>query len=61
LGEEYRSWSSSFSSFLQYPITSACHAQISPSAPHSLIPSAYVLPSTWETKFHTHTKQQAKL
>ena len=36
-------------------------SQISPSAPHSRTPSNYVIPLTWETKLHTHTKQQAEL
>jgi len=31
------------------------------STPHSPTPSAYVPPSMWATKFHTHIKQQAKL
>ena len=35
--------------------------QISSSAPHSQKSSAYVPPSVWVTKFHTHTKQKAKL
>jgi hypothetical protein len=30
------------------------------SAPYCQMPSAYVLPSMWATKFHTHTKEQAK-
>jgi hypothetical protein len=29
--------------------------------PSGLFPSVYVLPLLWETKFHTHTKQQVKL
>jgi hypothetical protein len=32
-------------------------AQISFSVPCSRTPSAYVTPSVWETKFHTHAKQ----
>ena len=36
-------------------------AQIFSSAPYSQTPSAYVPPSVSATKFHTHTKQQAKL
>jgi hypothetical protein len=28
---------------------------------YSQTPSAYVLPWTWVTKFHAHTKQRAKL
>ena len=36
-------------------------AQILSLAPYSQTPSAYVYPSMWATKFHTHTKQQAKL
>jgi hypothetical protein len=30
-------------------------------APCSRTPSIYVLPLVWETKFHTHTKQQVEL
>ena len=36
-------------------------AKIPSSAPYSQTPSAYVPPSKWDTKFHTHTEQQAKL
>ena len=36
-------------------------APLSSSAPYSRIPSAYVPPSMWATKFQTNTKQQAKL
>ena len=36
-------------------------SQISPSAPQFRITSNDVIPVTWETKFHTHTKQQAEL
>jgi hypothetical protein len=36
-------------------------AQIFSSAPYSRIPSAYVPPSIWKTKLHTHTKQLDKL
>ena len=36
-------------------------AQASSSAPYSETPSAYVPPSKWQTKFHTHIEQQAKL
>ena len=35
--------------------------QVSYSASCAKIPSAYFLPSVWETKFHTRIKQQAKL
>jgi len=34
--------------------------QISSSEPYSQTPSAYVPSSMWETKFHTHTKEQAQ-
>jgi hypothetical protein len=33
----------------------------SPHHPFLKKPSAYVPPSMWATKFHPHTKQQAKL
>jgi hypothetical protein len=56
VGEKYRSWSSSLCSFLHSPVTSSLLG-----SPYSQIPSAYVPPSTSATKFHTHTKQQAKL
>jgi len=55
LGEECWSLSSTLHSFLHSPVTSSLLGQIFPSTP-----SAYIPPSTWATKFHTHT-QQAKL
>ena len=54
-GEQYRSLSSSLCSFLPCPVTSSL---LDPnSTPYSHTPSAYVPPSTWVTKFHTHTKR----
>ena len=35
-------------------------AQIFSAAPYSQTTSAYVPPSTWVTKFHTHKKQTGK-
>jgi hypothetical protein len=61
LGEEYRSLSSSLLSFLHSPVTSPLlcpNILLNPLFPNT---SAYVPPSMWATKFHTHTKQQAKL
>jgi len=55
LGEQYRSLSSSLCSFLHST------AQILSSTLYSQTPSAYISPSMSATKFHTHTKQQAKL
>jgi hypothetical protein len=43
------------------PVTLPFKAQISSSAPDSHTPSAYIPPWMWATKFHTHTKQQAKM
>ena len=45
----FQSWSFSLCSLLHSP------------TPYSQILSTYVPPSMWETKFHTHTKQQTKL
>jgi len=61
LGEEYRTLSSSLCSFLLSPVPHPSSAQILFSTPYSQTPSAYVPPSRSATKFHTHTKQQAKL
>jgi hypothetical protein len=60
LGEQYRSLSSSLCIFLHSPVTSSL---LGPNilTPYSQTPSAYVSPSMWATKFHTHTKQRAKL
>ena len=44
------------------PVTSSLLGQnILLSTLLSLTPSAYIPPSMWATKFHTHTKQQARL
>ena len=43
------------------PLLCPFQPQASSSAPYSHAPSAYVSPSMWETIFHAHTKQQAKL
>ena len=59
--EQYRSLSSSLCSFLHSPVTSPSKTQIFPSTPYSQTPAAYVPPSMWATKFHTHTKRQTKL
>jgi hypothetical protein len=53
VGELYRSLSSSWCHFLHSPVTSSLLG-----IALSSTPSAYVPPSIWATKFHTHTKQQ---
>jgi hypothetical protein len=58
---EYRSLSSSLYSYLQSPISSSLLRPIFFSTPYSQTLSAYVPPSMWATKFHTNSKQQAKL
>jgi hypothetical protein len=60
-GDEYRSLSSSLYSLLHSPVTLSLLGPKSSSAPYSRTPSDFVRPSEWETKFHTHTKQQVKL
>ena len=57
-GEEYRAQDSSL---FHSPVTSCLLGPKSSSAPHSRKPSAYVHPSVWATKFHTHVKEPAKL
>ena len=61
VGEEYRSLSFSLYSFLHSPVTSSLLGPNFSSTPHSQTPSAYVPPSMWATKFHTHTKPKAIL
>ena len=56
LGEQYKSLSSSWCSFLKFPVTSSLLGPIFSSAPYPT-PSAYVPPSMWTTKFRTHTKR----
>jgi hypothetical protein len=58
LGEEYRLLSSSLCSFLYSLVILFLLGQIFSSTPYSQIPSAYVPPSMWATKFHTHTKNR---
>ena len=58
LGEEYISFRSSLHNFLHSPVTSSLSE---PNILLSTLSSAYVSPTMWATKFHTHKKQQAKL
>jgi hypothetical protein len=60
-GGAYKLWSSSLCSLLQSSITSSRLGPNILSALCSQTPSVCVLPLVWETKFHTHTKQQVKL
>ena len=61
IGNEYRSFSSSLCSFLHSPVTSSRIVQILSPTTYSQTPSACVPPSVSATKFHNHTKPQAKL
>jgi len=54
--EVHKTLSSSLCHFFLLPRPS--WIQIFSSPPNSHIPSAYVSPSMWATKFHTHTRQQ---
>jgi hypothetical protein len=60
LDEEYRSLSSSLCGFLHSVVTSSSLGPNILLIPYFPVPSAYVPSSMWATKFHTHTKQQAK-
>ena len=59
-GREYQSWSCAPCNLLISPVTPAHLGPQSSVAPHSHTSSAWVSP-LWETKFHTHTKQYARL
>ena len=60
-GEEYKSFSSSLCNLLHPPLPRPSQVQIFSSTPYSQTPSASFPPAMTTTKFHTHTKQQAKL
>jgi hypothetical protein len=51
-------WSSSLCNFLWLPVTSFLLVQIFSTAPCSQTLPIYVYTLRWETKLHTHTKQQ---
>jgi len=59
-GEAYKLWSSSLCSLLSLPPLPPLGPSILLSTLFSNILKMYVLPSVWETKFHTHTKQYVK-
>ena len=61
LGEEYRLFSSSLCNLFHTPLRRPTKVKIFSSTPCSQTPSASFPPSLSVTKFHTHTKQQAKL
>ena len=60
LGEEYRSFSSLLFSSIP-PLPRPSSVKVFSSTPYSQTPSASFTPSMSVIKFHTHTKQQAKL
>ena len=57
-GEEYRSLSSSLCSFLHFPVTSSLLGSNILVSTLFYTSSAYLPPSMWATKFHTHTKKR---
>ena len=61
MDQVYRSLSSSLCSFLHSSVTSSLLGSNIPLTPYSQTTSPYVPHSMWATKFHTHTKQHAKL
>ena len=61
LGEEYKSFSSRYAISSIPPLPRPSSGHIFSSTPYSQTPSASSPPSMSATKFHIHTKQQAKL
>jgi len=61
LGKEYRSLSSSLCSFLHSLVTLSLLGPNILLKPYSHTPSAYVRPSIWATKFHTHTQRTSAM
>ena len=59
--EEYRPLSPSLCSFLHSLVTSSLLGPKFYSAFYSETPSSYIPLWKWQTKFHTHTKQQTKI
>ena len=59
--QKHRPWSSSLCVSYIPLLPRPFQTQISSSTPYSETPSAYVPSWMWETKFHTHMKQQEKL
>ena len=57
---DFRSLSFSLCRFLHSPLPRHSQAQVFSSTPYSQTPSAYVPPSMWTPKFHTHTKTKGK-
>jgi hypothetical protein len=60
LGEEYKSLSSSFCSFLHPPVNSSLFSPNILLKLCSQTPSVYVPPSMSETEFHSHSEPWAK-
>jgi hypothetical protein len=61
LGDDHRSLGSSLCSFLHSPVISSLLGSNILLSTYFQTRTAYVLASIWATKFHTHTKQQAKV
>jgi hypothetical protein len=60
LGKEYKMWSSLLFYFLIFPVSPLIILNILLAICYET-PSMTVLSSDWESKFHTHTNQEAKL
>jgi hypothetical protein len=60
-GEEYKLWAPHCTALPSLPSLRPSQVQIFSYAPCSQSPSICLLPSTWETEFHTHETQQVQL